>query len=72
MPIGRYRITQKTMALFLEGARHIARTVPANTIITVDGEAFDRDRLVDVTWNDKKVMMFAQDLRSRAVSEPEN
>jgi len=72
MPIGRYRITDATMALFLEGDRHIARTIPADTIITVDSEALDGDRLVDVTWNDKKVMMFAQDLRSRAVSAPEN
>jgi len=72
MPIGRYRMTDATMALFLEGDRHIARTIPANTIITVDSEAFDGNRLVDVTWNEKKVMMFAQDLRSRAVSEPEN
>jgi len=40
MPIGRYRMTDATMALFLEGDRHIARTIPANTIITVDSEAF--------------------------------
>jgi len=58
------------MALFLENGRHVAGMVARDTVITVDLEAFDGDRLVDVTWNDKKVMMFTQDLRSRAVAEP--
>jgi uncharacterized protein (DUF433 family) len=63
---GRYRIKHPTIALFREDGRHIAHTVPAGAFITVDGAAFNGKRLVDVTWDDKKVMMFAQDLRSRA------
>jgi hypothetical protein len=64
--IGRYRIKQPTIALFQEDGRHIAHTVPAGAFISVDSDAFDGKKLVDVTWNDKKVMMFAQDVRSRA------
>jgi hypothetical protein len=58
--IGQYRIKHPTIALFHEDGRHIARTVPAGALITVDSAAFDGNRLVDVTWDEKKVMMFAQ------------
>jgi hypothetical protein len=72
LPIGRYRITHPTIALFLEDGSHVARTVPSGTIVTVDSDAFDGDKLVNVTWDQKKVMMFTQDLRSRARPAPED
>jgi hypothetical protein len=68
MPIRRYRITNPTIAVFLEDGRHVAHMVPGGAVVTIDTAALDGDRLVDVTWEGKKVMMFAQDLRSRAVS----
>jgi len=58
------------MALFLEGGRHVARTVPAGTVVSVDSDTFDHSKLVDVMWGEKKVMMFAQDLQSRSKAEP--
>ena len=70
MPNGRWRIIEPTMALFLEGGRHVARTVPAGTIVSVDSEFFDHSKLVDVMWGEKKVMMFVQDLQSRSKAEP--
>ena len=66
MPVGRFRITNPTIALLLEDGRHVAHTVPQGAVIRVDSVAFDGDKLVDVTWDGKKVMMFTQDLRSRA------
>jgi hypothetical protein len=71
MPIGRYHITHPTIALFHEDGHHVARTVPTGAIISVDSAAFDGDRLVDVTWDGKKVMMFTQDLRTRSIAAPE-
>jgi hypothetical protein len=68
MPLGRYRITSPTIALFHEDGRHVAHTVPTGAFIHVDSAAFDGEKLVDVTWDDRKVMMFTQDLRSRAVA----
>lgn len=67
MPLGRYRITHPTIALFEEEGRHVARTVPAGVIVTIDSSVFDGNKLMDVTWDNKKVMMFTQDLRSRAL-----
>ena len=68
MPIGRYRITNPTLALFQEDGHHVAHTVPTGAFVTVDSAAFDGEKLVNVTWDGKTVMMFTQDLRLR--SEP--
>jgi hypothetical protein len=65
MPMDSYRIGQPTMALILEGDRHVSVTVPSGATITIDGKTFNGDKLVEVTWNGKVVMMFTQDLRSR-------
>jgi hypothetical protein len=64
-PLGRYRFNSPTLALLEEAGRHIARTVPAGSVVEGDG-AIERDRLVKVQWDGKRMMMFAQDLRSRA------
>ena len=66
MPIGRYRITNPTIALFHEDGRHVAHTVPAGAFITIDSTAFDGNKLVNVTWDGKTVMMFTEDLRARS------
>jgi hypothetical protein len=65
MPVRRYRLKNPTLALLEEDGRHVAHTVPTGAIVAVDGN-FDGDKLVAVQWDGKKVMMFAQDLRSRA------
>jgi hypothetical protein len=71
MPTGRYRIIEPTMAMFEEGGRHFQLHVPTDSIILIDG-SLDGDRLTNVVWNDRHLMMFTQDLRTRAVLEPEN
>jgi hypothetical protein len=68
--MGRFRITSATLALFEEDGRHVARTVPIGAIVTVDGGVLDGKKLVECTWDNRTVMMFSQDLRTR--SEPAN
>jgi hypothetical protein len=58
------------MAMFEEGGRHFPLHVPIDSIITIDG-TLDGDRLTNVVWDGKPVMMFTQDLRTRAVLESE-
>jgi hypothetical protein len=65
MPVGRYRFNSPTLALLEEEGRHVARTVPAGAVVEVDG-TFENNKLVEVVWDGKRVMMFAQDLKSRA------
>jgi ketosteroid isomerase-like protein len=62
MEIGYYRITDATLALFQEDGRHVAHTVPVGAVVTVDG-----NKLIEVVWDGKKVMMFTQDLRTRSL-----
>ena len=68
MPLGRYRINSPTIALFEEDGRHVANTVPAGAIIEISSDRFDGDKLLEVVWEGKRVMMFTQDLRKRAES----
>jgi hypothetical protein len=65
MPMDRYRIGCPTTGLILEGDRHVSVTIPEGATIAIEGETFNGEWLVDVTWDDKAVMMFTQDLRSR-------
>ena len=60
-----YLISSPTIALFLEDGRHVAHLVPEGTLISTDGKPFNGNRLMEVTWADKVVMMFTQDLRTR-------
>jgi hypothetical protein len=59
----RYRIIQPTIALFFEEGRQVARTIAAGSVITA--ESIEGDKLIEVQWSEKTVMMFAQDIRSR-------
>jgi len=68
MPLGRYRINSPTIALFEQDGRHVADTVPAGALIEINGDTFDDDKLQEVVWNGKSVLMFTQDLRKRAES----
>jgi hypothetical protein len=61
--LSRYRITQPTMALFLEEGRQVARCVPSGAVISLD--SVDGNKLVEVMWCEEKILMFAQDIRSR-------
>jgi hypothetical protein len=67
-PIGRYRINSSAIALFHKDGHHVAGLIPEGAIIKVASEAFDGDKLVNVIWDGKAVMMFSQDLRSRATA----
>jgi hypothetical protein len=65
MPVGRYRVKSSTLVLICEGDRHVARTVPAGAIITVNDDDFADDKFLEATWGSKLVQIFTQDLRSR-------
>jgi hypothetical protein len=62
----KYRLISPTLALFLEEGHQVAHTIPEGTIVTIDSETFDGDNFVNVTWKNKDVRMFTQDIRCRA------
>ena len=64
-----YRIRTPTMAIYttVDGQRTTA-TVPVGMIVFTTQSHLDGDVLIEVSWNDRKYLMFTQDLRER--SEP--
>jgi hypothetical protein len=61
----KYRIKSPTIALFLEGGRHVAHLVPKDSVVVVQAEELNGDRIIEVLWTEKLVMMFTQDIRTR-------
>ncbi len=51
--------------MFLEDGRHVAHLVPEGAMISIDGKTFNGNKLIEVIWAEKIVMMFTQDLRTR-------
>lgn len=65
MPMEKFRIKSRTIALFSEDGRQVAHTIPKGATVFVEGENFIGKRFVEVVWNETKVVMFAQDIQSR-------
>ena len=40
-------------------------TVPAGSVVTVERTGAEGAGMLDVIWNNRRIMMFAQDLRTR-------
>jgi hypothetical protein len=62
MPI-KYRLSGRTLAMFLDKDRHMAPLLPHGAIITTDGKKFNGEKLL--TWDDKVMMMFTHDVQKR-------
>ena len=60
----KYRILSPTIALSPVDGRHVARTVPGGSVVSIES-LINHKKLVEVLWNETKVMMFAQDVRAR-------
>ena len=65
---GKYRIKSPTIALFPENGRHVPRTVPEGAVVEIRSLAFDGNKLIEVLWDGRKVMMLSQDIQSRGES----
>ena len=62
----KFRINTPTIALFLEDGRQVARTIPGGAeVIVSDENALQENKLIEVQWAEKRVRMFAQDIRAR-------
>ncbi len=63
-----YRITKNTIALFADDDGYVARQVAEGSCVRFDPHILlSRKVLVEVVWDDQKVLMFATDLKSMAV-----
>jgi hypothetical protein len=65
---GQYRLTQPTLALVVVNGHHEAITVPTETIVDLDGRKFNGERLMEVSCEGRKLLMFTEDLRVGTVA----
>jgi hypothetical protein len=74
MSIDTYRITSPTISMFLAEGRYVSRLLPKEARVTIQSETFDGNKLVEVRYEGKTVMMFTQDLRTRGekIEDEEN
>jgi len=60
-----YRVRETALAILSSGGERVPVTLPINAILILLDGPLDGNRLVDVTWEGKTVMMFTQDMRDR-------
>jgi hypothetical protein len=60
-----YRLNTPTLAIVTCDRQKIAITIPLGGIVTVSQTDINGDRLIDVIWEGRSTMIFAQDLRDR-------
>ena len=65
---GRFRITNPTLAIASSDGHHEAITIPSGAIVDLDGKKFNGDRLMDVVWDHRLVLMFTEDLRASTLA----
>jgi hypothetical protein len=61
----RFRLETSTMAVETVEGKHVAVTVPSADIIKVISGPRHGDRMMDVLWDGRVVMMFAIDVENR-------
>jgi len=66
MPLRKYRIVEPTIAMSDDTGRGVAYTILAGAMVELQSGPLDGNKLVEVKWEGKSVLMFTQDLRQRA------
>jgi hypothetical protein len=60
-----YRLNAQTLGILSENQHRVAVLIPYNAVITVVSGPLNGNRMVDVMWDEKVVMIFVEDLRER-------
>ena len=61
-----FRLKTDTLAIDSNGEKRLAVTVPAQEIIEViRGPRPDDQRMIDIRWNGRVLVMFAEDVQGR-------
>ena len=60
-----YRLNTPTLAVINQDGQNRPITVPPGAVVKVIDGPLDGNRLVDVKWDGKTIMMFTTDIRER-------
>jgi hypothetical protein len=66
---GPSRLIAPILAIFSVDGETQASTVPIGTVVDLNGKMIDGDRFVEALWNGRLVIMFTDDLRTKAVPQ---
>jgi hypothetical protein len=62
----RFRLRSETIGIEQKDGKLVAVTVPAGSVVTITSGPRPNDmRLVDTVWEDKTLVMFAEDVQAR-------
>ena len=61
----KYRLSGPTLAMYDEDGLHIGQLLPDGAMIVTDGKKLNGEKLLNITWNEKPMMMFTQDVQKR-------
>ena len=64
--LGRHRLNNSLLAMFAGVDGHEAITVPSGTVLELTAKKFNGDRLMEVFWDQRKLLMFTDDLKNTA------
>jgi hypothetical protein len=64
---GKYRLNRPTLAMVAVDGHHEAITIPADETLDLSGKKLNGERLMDVLWRGRPVMMFVADLKLATV-----
>ena len=64
--LGRHRLNSPLLAMFAGVDGHEAVTVPTGTVLDLTAKKFNGDRLMEVVWDERKFLMFTEDLKNTA------
>lgn len=54
--------------MFAGADGHEAMTIPRGAVLDLSGKKFNGERLMEVMWHDRKVLVFTEDLKNTAVA----
>ena len=63
----RFKLRISTMAIESSDGKRVAVIVPAGSVVTVVSGPDGDDRMIDVRWEGRIVVMFAVDLTTRGI-----
>ena len=65
--LGLHRLNSPLLAMFAGVDGHEAITIPSGAVLDITAKQFNGDRLMEVIWDDRTLLMFTEDLKSATV-----
>lgn len=65
--LGLHRLKIPLLAMFAGVDGHEVITVPPGAVLDLTSQKFNGDRLMEVSWDGRKLLMFTEDLKKATV-----